>query len=319
MSRYNEDLQRQLSDFMEKNGLSQAKLAPMLGLSQTALSQWRNSKYERGNIEEVESKVEEFLKFEREKEISQTEKRNNQYRTLQGYIPTSVSEDVYKLIQFCHYEKGMVIAHGDAGIGKTKGAERYFKDNPTSTVYIQATPSSGSLGTLLKLIARELKLNEKVNKLDLILSIREKLESSNKVIIIDEAQHLKLSALEEIRTLSDPNDITGSKGTGIVLIGNTEVYSKMLGKQEAKFAQLFSRIRLNKYYNTKKILVEDIRLLFPAVAEDKEVIEFLLGISRSKWGIRGAVNIYNNAVSSDDLSVTGLKNMAVSMGVGIVK
>lgn len=317
MTVYNEVLQREITAYIEKENISQARLAPMIGVSQTALSQWRNSKYERGNVEEIESKVEEFLKLQKEKELSNIEKRNNQYRTLNGYIPTSVSEDVYKLIQFCHFEKGMVIAHGDAGIGKTKGAEKYYKENPSSTIYIQATPSSGTLGSLLKLLARALKINERQNKLDLILSIRERLEGTNKVIIIDEAQHLKLQALEEIRTLSDPNDITGSAGTGIVLIGNTEVYSKMLGKQEAKFAQLFSRIRLNKYYNTKKILKDDIKLLFPKI-EESEVIEFLVGISRSKWGIRGAVNVYNNSVSSDDISLSGLKNMAVSMGIGLL-
>ncbi len=318
MTQYNETLKRELDAYMEKEKLSQAKVAPMIGISATALSQWRNFKYERGNVEEVESKIEEFLRLEREKELAEIEKRNNQYRTLQGYIPTSISEDVYKLIQFCHFEKGMVVAHGDAGIGKTKGAEKYFKENPSSTIYIQATPSSGTLANILKLLARALKINERLNKLDLILSIREKLEGSNKVIIIDEAQHLKLGALEEIRTLSDPNDITGTLGTGIVLIGNTEVYSKMLGKQEARFAQIFSRIRLNKYYSTTKVLEDDIKLMFPKL-EDKEVIKFLLGISRSKWGIRGAVNVYNNAVSSDDISLNGLTNMAVSMGIGLVK
>ena len=84
----------------------------------------------------------------------------------------------------------------------------------------------------------------------MITIIREKLEGTNKVIIIDEAQHLKLTALEQIRTLADPNSITGKKGVGIVLIGNTEVYTKMRGKQEARFAQLFSRIKMNRYFST---------------------------------------------------------------------
>lgn len=316
MSKYNETLQKRLTEHMKEKGLSQARIAPMVGISPTALSQWRNGKYE-GSIEDVESKVEEYLKLERDKRAAEAEKNSSQYKSLRGYIPTSISEDIYKLIQFCHFEKGMVIAHGDAGIGKTKGAERYYKENPTSTIYIQATPSSGTLGNLLKLLARELRINEKQPKLDLILAIKEKLEGANKVIIIDEAQHLKLQALEEIRTLSDPNDISGTKGTGIVLIGNSEVYSKMLGKQEARFAQLFSRIRMNKYYTTKKIKKDDIKLIFEGAGND--VVDFLHGISQSKWGIRGAVNVYNNAVSSGDVTRMGLQNMAVNMGIGLIK
>ncbi len=313
---YNKALILKLNEFMESNNISQSKVAPMIGVSSSALSQWRNEKYERGNPSEIEAKVQEFLRLEEEKAQEKAKALKNQYRALNGYIPTSISEDIYKLIKFCHFEKGMIVAHGDAGIGKTKGAEKYYKENPTSTIYIQATPSSGTLNSLLKLLARALKINEKKPKLDLILEIKEKLETNDKIIIIDEAQHLKLGALEEIRTLADPSDILESKGTGIVLIGNTEVYNKMLGKQEARFAQIFSRIRLNKHYTTDKVKKEDIQLMFPKVTEDG-VIKFLHGISQSKWGLRGAVNVYNNAVSSEDVSLAGLKNMAVSMGMGL--
>ena len=214
----------------------------------------------------------------------------------------------------------MVILHGDAGIGKTKGAERFIRENPNAAVYIQATPSSGTLGNILKLLARALRVPETRNKLELQLAIRDKLEGTNKVIIIDEAQHLKLNALEEIRTLSDPNSLTGQRGTGICLIGNTEVYSRMVGKQEAQFAQLFSRIRMNRYYSTKKVTLGDVKALFPKLAEDgrKKELDFLHGISQSKWGIRGAVNVYNNAVNNEDISYEGLYGMARNMGIGLV-
>ncbi len=256
---YNSQLQERVTQYIEQNGLSQAKAAPKMGVSQTALSQWRNSKYDNGNIEELESKLSEFFRLEDEKNT--VIEKSLPFRNLQDYIPTSISEDVYKLIQYCHFEKGMVVVHGDAGIGKTKGAERYARENPTSTIYIQATPSSGTLNSILKLLARALRIPESRSKLDLMLDIRDKMESSNKVIIIDEAQHLKYAALEEIRTLSDPNTITGQTGTGIVLIGNTEVYDRMVGKQEARFAQQFSRIRMNRHYSTSRVTFQAMFLL----------------------------------------------------------
>ena len=237
-----------------------------------------------------------------------------------NYIPTSISEDVCKLIRYCQIEKGMVIIHGDAGIGKTKGAEKFVRENPAASVYIQATPSIGTLGNLLKVVARALKVPESRNKLDLMLSIREKLEGTNKVIIIDEAQHLQLRALEEIRAWADPNPITGQPGVGIALIGNTEVYARMVGKQEARFAQLFSRIRMNRYYSTRKVTSDDVKALFPKLAEDGKTKEltFLHGICQSKWGIRGAVNVYNNAINNEDISHEGLYGMARTMGIGLV-
>ena len=107
---------------------------------------------------------------------------------------------------------------------------------------------------------------------------------------------------------------------GIALIGNTEVYTRMVGKQEARFAQLFSRIRMNRYYSTRKVTDEDVAKLFPKLAEDgrKKELNFLHGISQSKWGIRGAVNVYNNAVNNDNISYDGLYAMARTMGIGLV-
>jgi len=159
--------------------------------------------YDNGDIAALESKLEEFFRTQQEQEAS-TEKALP-YRPIQNYIPTSISEDVCKLIRYCQIEKGMVIIHGDAGIGKTKGAEKFVRENPAASVYIQATPSIGTLGNLLKVVARALKVPESRNKLDLMLSIWEKLEGTNKVIIIDEAQHLQLRALEEIRAWADPS------------------------------------------------------------------------------------------------------------------
>ena len=194
---YNSTLQARVEQFLKDKGISQAKAAPMMGISQTALSQYRRSMYDNGDIAALESKLEEFFRTQEEQQAS-TE-RAMPYRPTQDYIPTSISEDVCKLIRYCQIEKGMVIIHGDAGIGKTKGAEKFVRENPAASVYIQATPSIGTLGNLLKVVARALKVPESRNKLDLMLSIREKLEGTNKVIIIDEAQHLQLRALEEIR------------------------------------------------------------------------------------------------------------------------
>lgn len=309
---YNQELQKRLAQYISEKGISQSKMALLIGMSETQLSQYRNSKYG-GDIAETERKLEEFFRTTEAAEKSVT------YQ-VEDYVPTSISEDVYRAIQYCQLERGMVILHGDAGIGKTKGAEKFMRENPTNAIYLRATPSSGTLGNIMKLLARSLKVPETRNKLELMLSIRDRLEGTNKIIIIDEAQHLKLAALEELRALSDPNSATGSKGTGICLIGNTEIYNRMVGKQEAQFAQLFSRIKMNRYYSTQKVKKEDIYALFPRLAQkgQRKELEFLHGISQSKWGVRGAVNVYTNSLNSEDTSYSGLYNMARNMGIGVM-
>ena len=62
MKTYNAALQAQLDAYLsEQSGLPQSKAAAMIGVSPTALSQYRNSKYP-GDVEAVESKIEEFLR-----------------------------------------------------------------------------------------------------------------------------------------------------------------------------------------------------------------------------------------------------------------
>ena len=95
-------------------------------------------------------------------------------------------------------------------------------------------------------------------------------------------------------------------GIGIVLIGNSEIYDRLKGRQEALFAQQFSRIRFPRRYTTRDIKDDDVKLLFPLLAEQRKEkeLQFLGGVCRSKWGIRGAVNVYRNAVDNDDIATT---------------
>ena len=109
-----------------------------------------------------------------------------------------------------------------------------------NAIYIRCTPVGGTLTAMLRQLGTALKLPATRNRLELSMAIHDRLKGTDKVIIIDEAQNLRFDALEELRSLSDPDDLTGESGTGICLIGNSEVYSRMLGKQEAQFAQQFS-------------------------------------------------------------------------------
>lgn len=315
---YNSALQEQLRSYMADSGISQSKLAPKIGISVTQLSQYLNSKYDNGDVTKTESKLEEFFRIQQEQQAS-TEKAMP-YRPIQDYIPTSISEDVCKLIRYCQIEKGMAIIYGDAGVGKTKGAEKFVRENPSASVYIQASPSTGTLGNFLRVLAAALKVPETRSQLSFIRAIREKLEGTNKVIIIDEAQHLQLRTLDEIKNWTEPNYMLRQSGIGIALIGNTKVYTRMVGKQEADFGQLFSRVRLRGWYPTEKVTKEDVEKLFTKLAEDgrKKELTFLYGICQSKWGIRGAVNIYNNAVNNEDIGYEGLYSMARTMGIGLV-
>ena len=314
---YDESMIRRVQEYMETHKISQNQMASKVNISSAALSSYMNQKY-KGSVETVERQLKEF--FAIAEESAAAAEKTGGLLPRESYIPTSISEDVYQGIRFAQLEHCMVVLHGDAGVGKSKGAQKYLRDHSTSAVGISITPSTGTLTGAIKLLARALRVPECRNKMDQMMALRQRLDGTNLVIIIDEAQHLKYAALEEIRSLTDDNPMTGEHGVGVVLIGNSEVYSRLQGRQQAQFAQLFSRIRMQREYTTRKVKREDVEKLFPVLASRgaKKELDFLLGVCRSPWGIRGAVNLYSNAASAEDISYDNLYRMAAHMGIGML-
>lgn len=313
---YNKALQDRVTAFMASTGMSQNHFADEAGISVTALSCWRRSSYN-GDPQSVESKLTEYFNTYEAREAAKEQAAA--YRPTVGYVPTSISQDVYNGIRFAQVDRGMVILHGDAGIGKTEAAKKFLSDYPNSSVLITVTPSSGTLGGVVRLLAAACGISGLRSRMDNLLAIRKKLAGTNKVVIVDEAQHLRINALEELRALSDANSVTGEPGIGVCLIGNTEVYDRMMGRQQAQFAQLFSRIRMNRSYSTRKVQRADIEALFPMLTDagNSKELDFLLGVAKGRWGIRGAVTVYNNSIRNEDVSFKGLYGMATHLGIGI--
>ena len=76
---------------------------------------------------------------------------------------------------------------------------------------------------------------------------------------------------------------------------------------------------MQREYTTRKVKEDDVRKLFPVLAEQdaRKEMDFLLSVCRSPWGIRGAMNLYTNAASANDVSYENLYRMAAHMGIGI--
>lgn len=303
----NEELRARLEEYLKESGKSQAVVAKEIGINGGALSQYLSGKYPTPGA--MEPKIEEFFSL---KEMATI------VAVAPSYVDTSISSEVYKTIAYCHASRCIGAIIGDAGIGKTKGALKYVGDY-SEAIYITATKACKSLKDMYRMIARKLRLNENRNLFDLQIDIRAKLDGSSKVLIIDEAQHLSLAAIDGIRSFNDELDESGLTPVGIILIGNHELRTKMMGKYEQILAQLFNRIQIQRVMFTSQVLVEDIKMLFPVLVEngtDKE-IKFLHGIATSRWGVRGAVKVFLNSSNNGDISLRGLSAMAKFMGIGL--
>ncbi|MBR1530022.1 MAG: ATP-binding protein [Oscillospiraceae bacterium] len=221
------------------------------------------------------------------------------------YAPTNISSHIYGLIGVCQAAGGLTIAVGDAGIGKTKAAQKFHEDNPTNSYYLTINPCLTSVKSLLKAIASEIGATVERSVDDLWLSIVKKL-SDGTVLIFDEAQNLTIKEIETLRSFSD---YFHSKGQtlGICFIGNPEAVVYM--SRKAEFAQISNRVRLRRFYTSDQITIEDIKMLFPILSEQhmQKEIEFLHKIACTPQALRGAVGVFMNAYANKDYTLDGLK------------
>ena len=316
---YTDEQQRiidRLNEFIEEQP-SQNKAAELLGISASILTSLRKGTY-KGTVDKYFNKLAAY--FNIKSDLGST------YREIE-YAHTSISKKVYDTIRICHVKGGLAVYAGDAGIGKTKAAQKYVMDNPDGAVYLSVNPCLTSIKSTLKLLASKLGASTASTLDELWSNIIGKL-SDGMVLIFDEAQHLPIKTIETLRSFSDYFRDSGQT-LGIIFIGNHETARRLGTNKKADFAQIRNRTKQTRVCTVKQIKREDICLLFPLLADRhmEAEIEFLWRISQTQQALRGAVNLFSNAYDNDkkydfnglvamakymELDLTGLDLKAIS-------
>ncbi len=297
-------LLQKLYDLAEEMG-SINKTVPLTGVSSTVISQLRSGKY-KGNEDSMYEKLEAYFKA---RESSTELNIGND-----DYVPTSISENVYAIIKNSQLKGGLAIACGDAGVGKTRAAQKFVADNPNLSMLITINPCLKGSRSVLKLLCDRLSVNERTLD-EMWLGVANKLRDKM-VLIFDEAQHLPIKTIEALRAFSDYFTDKGQT-LGIVFIGNMEAVHNFNGNRRADFAQIVNRTKQNRQYYTRNITRADIEKLFPELKGRDKELDFMLAIAQSKQAIRGASNLYSNASDNEDTSYNGLVAMAKAMEMSI--
>ena len=231
-----------LKQYKEKTGLSQAKIAKKMGVSEAVISGFLSETYKA--MESIVPKVQQLIRVEDKKEVAPREP---------DFKPTTISTTVLNLISYCHVSGKIGIAYGDAGVGKTMAIREYKKHNPDTAIVITISPCFATMTGVNELLADELHVQEKISR-KIQKEVVNKLRGSNKVVIIDEAQHLTVRVINHLRCIADES------GVGMAFIGNEEIYIKMRGSGQAAYAQLYSRIADPEHLLTTDIKKDDIIL-----------------------------------------------------------
>ncbi len=273
---------------MQQAGKSQRQIAKETGLSTSIISQFLDGTY-KGNNEKVSQVIRQYLTvgMERMKNVQGTRFYPELYNTVNVLFACS----------HAHRRNDMSLVSGDAGAGKTTALE-YYRDHNAGVIMVTANSCTTSATAVLKLIADQIGKQMDYRRSVLMTELVTQLEGSSRLIIIDEADHLTLQALQAVRNLNDLAKV------GIVLAGNDKIYRQMLaGQRGHEFDQIRTRIIVRKRVENN-YTVEEMQHIFPGTSED--CLSFLIKTANYE-SLRTAIKLYDIA-----LEYAGIKNRKLS-------
>ncbi|HGM7539514.1 AAA family ATPase [Serratia marcescens] len=231
---------------VEKSDITYASVAREVGISPGAISQFISGEY-RGDNNKVATNLSVWLENRR--------RRTTEMPVAPDFIPTRTVKQIWDALQYAQLAQCITVIYGNSGVGKTRALQQFAATRPNVWL-ITVSPSRSSLSECLYELALELGIGDAPRRSgQLGRAIRRKLRGTNGVVLVDEADHLDYSVLEELRILQEET------GVGLALVGNHQIYGKLTGgnSRNMDFARLFSRIAKKvSILKTKKADVEAI-------------------------------------------------------------
>ncbi|HAH6339082.1 TPA: AAA family ATPase [Escherichia coli] len=270
------DIRAGLRTLVENEETTFKQIALESGLSIGTISSFINDKYN-GDNERVSQMLQRWLeKYHAVAELPEPPR----------FVETQTVKQIWTSMRFASLTESIAVVCGNPGVGKTEAAREYRRTN-NNVWMITITPSCASVLECLTELAFELGMNDAPRrKGPLSRALRRRLEGTQGLVIIDEADHLGAEVLEELRLLQESTRI------GLVLMGNHRVYSNMTGgNRTVEFARLFSRIAKRTAINkTKKADVKAIADAWQINGENE--LELLQQIAQKP----GALRILNHSL-----------------------
>ncbi|EOA9958769.1 AAA family ATPase [Salmonella enterica] len=270
------DIRAGLRTLVENEETTFKQIALESGLSTGTISSFINDKYN-GDNERVSQMLQRWLeKYHAVAELPEPPR----------FVETQTVKQIWTSMRFASLTESIAVVCGNPGVGKTEAAREYRRTN-NNVWMITITPSCASVLECLTELAFELGMNDAPRrKGPLSRALRRRLEGTQGLVIIDEADHLGAEVLEELRLLQESTRI------GLVLMGNHRVYSNMTGgNRTVEFARLFSRIAKRTAINkTKKADVKAIADAWQINGENE--LELLQQIAQKP----GAIRILNHSL-----------------------
>lgn len=253
--------------------LSQAILAKEAGISPTTLNQWLNGKY-LGDNEGIDAKLRLWLEADAARRAA-----GGAMPVAPGFVTTPTAARVLGALAYAQMAGDIAVSYGNAGVGKTSSCEHYRDSSPNVWIATM-TPSTAGVVTALEEICDSLNLAPGGGARKMAKAIGRRVRDTHGLLIVDEAQHLSVAALDEIRGIHD------ATGIGIALVGNDGVFARMAGGRNAQqLDRLYSRV--GKRLSLRQSSEADIIALIGAWGiDDTKCRKTLIEIARRPGALR---------------------------------
>lgn len=222
-----QELTDQLLKLREQQALTFRTIARSLGISESALSQWTSDTY-KGDSDTIDGKVRAYL--------MQMGERLKMPKQELKFVETSIVTKTFEVARSCHLYGEMGVEYGDSGLGKTWAVREYARRNP-DVILIEIDDRCAYKTSLVRTLHKRLGGDGTGKVSELLDYIIGRLNGSNRMLIIDEAERLYHDTLEMIRRLHD------FTGIGVLLVGMPALVENLKGKRR-DYAQLYSRVTL---------------------------------------------------------------------------
>lgn len=240
---------KNLQSYMQTHKVSQAEVAKKLGVSPATVSQYLKGAYT-GDVVAIDKKIDELL--------ARVKDREQAINT--DFVATKTAIEILDTCDLAHKAKNINIVIGGAGLGKTR-ALKYYAQTISNVILIEADPTFSPKVLLIEL-CNKLSISPTRNNHDNLTAIIDKLNGSERLLVIDEAELLNYKSLEIVRRIHDKAQI------GVILAGMPKLKDNLRGSM-GELKQLYSRVA--RAYTLPRVLPDaDIeKLIVSAIGTDE--------------------------------------------------
>lgn len=262
----------------EDRSLTQAEIARQSGVHASRLNQWLKGHYA-GDNEALEAELARWIDAYHERRL-----RARALPEAPEWVETPSAQRVIAALGYAQLAGDITVIYGGAGLGKTTAITHYQRTNPNVWIATMS-PCTASAVPALEEVAGALGIEAGGGAARMQRAIIRRLRGTMGLLIIDEAQHLAVQALDAMRALHD------ATGVGLALVGNEAVYARMTGGTRAAYLdRLFSRI--GKRVRLTRATRDDVDAIIDAWGVDVHACRRTLHeIAARPGGLRGLTKV----------------------------